>query len=97
MDDIVFLIVSFIALIAIITMVLFISLGRKRNEKILVDLSKVLNGINSMSMSIAKNEKSATSRANALESLVFMNSQKIEDAIKQSVTKNEGRIGCMED
>ncbi len=90
-------IVIFIALIAIATLVLYIILGKKRNEDIIYRLRRVHDELNTISRSVITHEKSAVTRDSSLRSLISANEQKIEKTINQSFKNNDGRIGCLED
>lgn len=97
MEELIFLGAFFIASIVITTMILYISLGKKRNEAILNKLKEVLAGINTVSGSVNYHERSAVARDNTLRSLVSKNQQKLESVINQSSNTIIGRIGCLED
>lgn len=97
MENVFFYIVVFIALIATATMVLFLILGKKRNEDIVYRLRNVHEDLNTISRSINTHEKSAVTRDTSIRSLISSNEQKIEKIVDQSFKKNDGRIGCLED
>lgn len=86
MEDLIFLVVLFIAFVLVVD----IWLGKKRSNKVLSDIRTVLSDINSL-------EKSANSRDSSLRSLISKNEQNMRNAISQSSRNNESRLGCLED
>ena len=97
MEDLIFLIVLFIAFVLVVNICLHIWLGKKRNEDVLSELKKVLSGINSISGNVLNNEKSAVSRDNTLRSLISKNQQRIENAITQASKNSDGRFNYLEE
>ena len=97
MIELIFLGVLFIALVVIITLILYIRLGKKRNDAIHQELKKVLAGINTVSSTVNNHEKSAISRDNSLRTLVSKSQQKLVSSIDQSADVSIGRIGCLVD
>ena len=90
--------VSLFVILALASIIfLYLWLGKKRNEAVLNDLKKVLDGINTVSCSVNNHERSTVTRDNTLRSLVSKNQQKLESVINQSSNTNIGRIGCLED
>ena len=71
--------VSLFVILALASIIfLYLWLGKKRNEAVLNDLKKVLDGINTVSCSVNNHERSTVTRDNTLRSLVSKNQQKLQ-------------------
>lgn len=101
MWELILLVVLFIALLAIINLILFLRIGKKRNERILNDLSFVINTITTSTNTLEQNaisrEHSMRSLFSKSENIISRNGQKLESLITQSARNNESKISVIEE
>ena len=101
MAELIFLVVLFIAFLAIINLILFLRIGKKRNERIITDLNFVINTITTSTSSLEQNansrENSMRSLFSKIENLISRNGQKVESLITQTARNNDSKINIIGD
>lgn len=99
-----FYMVILILFALVILMGLYLWLGKKRNERVLneinrvlIDVRKGLGGINTITINVSATEKQAVARDKSLRSVISTNQHKLENSISECSRSTESQINFMEE